>query len=349
MRVVQFLIGSYGGAEQFFVRLCVALAERRVEQLVLINDHPTLLANVREAGLRHEVLALSQLGGIVDRFRVAHLCRVFRADAVIAWMNRAARRLPPRGGHVNVGRLGGYYPVKNYGRCDHLIGNTPAIVAASIAQGWPADRIRMISNFTDPFGDAPDVSVDFGVGGDTVVLCALGRFDAWKGFDTLIEALAHVQGAVLLLAGQGEDDARLRALAERCGVSERVRFLGWLDDRGALLRRADVCVVPSRHEPLGNVVLEAWAAGCPVVAAASEGPSWLIEPGRTGMLVPPGDAVALAQALNKALKAPEDRRRWAVEGRRRWEAEFTAERICAQYVDFLMEIVGAHRTGKRER
>jgi glycosyltransferase involved in cell wall biosynthesis len=339
MRVVQFLIGSYGGAERFFVRLCTALQARGVEQLLLINDHPALVADVRAAGLHHEIFAPSRFGGLVDRPRVARSCRRFRADVVIAWMNRAARRLP-RGGHVNIGRLGGYYPVKNYRRCDYLIGNTPGIVAEAIAQGWPSDRIRMISNFTEPITDTAAAEDDFGIEPGIPVLCALGRFDPWKGFDTLIEALARVEGAVLLLAGQGEGEAHLRDLAQRCGVADRVRFLGWLDDRAALFRRADLCVVPSHHEPLGNVILEAWSAGCPVVAAASEGPSWLIESGRTGMLVPPADVGALADALKAALAAPEVRRKWADEGRRRWECQFTVDCICAGYVDFLGEIDG---------
>jgi glycosyltransferase involved in cell wall biosynthesis len=112
-----------------------------------------------------------------------------------------------------------------------------------------------------------------------------------------------------------------------------------------LFRRADICVVPSHHEPLGNVVLEAWSAGCPVVAAASEGPSWLIVPGKTGMLVPPADASALAEALNAALATQQVRTQWGAEGRKRWESEFTAERICAAYVDFLREVLSVRQAG----
>lgn len=337
MRVAQFLIGSYGGAERFFVRLCAALEARGVAQLLLINDHPALIADVEAAGLRREIFTPGKIGAW-DRYRVTRTCTSFRADVVMAWMNRAARRLPAKGRFVNVGRLGGYYPVKNYRRCDHLVGNTPGIVQDSISHGWPAERIRMISNFTDPLGDVAGASDDFGIKGDTPVLAALGRFDPWKGFDTLIDALAHVPRAILLLAGQGDGEAALRARAERAGVSDRVRFLGWLDNRAALLHRADICVVPSHHEPLGNVILEAWSARCPVVAAASEGPSWLVEPGKTGMLVPPADAPALAEALNAALADPKARNTWAAEGRKRWENEFTVDRICAAYMEFFQEI-----------
>jgi glycosyltransferase involved in cell wall biosynthesis len=337
MRVVQFLIGSFGGAERFFVRLCSALDERGVEQLLLINDHPALVADVTAAGLQYEIFTPSRLGGIVDRHRVDGRCRAFGADAVIAWMNRAARRLPKRSRCVKLGRLGGYYPIGNYHYCDHLIANTPGIAAHSISQGWPATRIRMISNFTAPLDVTEAPSNDFGIETHVPVLCALGRFDAWKGFDTLIESLACVEGAVLLLAGQGEGEEHLRALAQRAGVSERVRFLGWVEDRAALYRRADICVVPSHHEPLSNVILEAWSAGCPVVAAASEGPQWLIESGTSGMLVPPGDAAALAQALNDALADPARRKRWAQQGHMRWSNEFTEEHICTAYMDFLRE------------
>jgi glycosyltransferase involved in cell wall biosynthesis len=112
-----------------------------------------------------------------------------------------------------------------------------------------------------------------------------------------------------------------------------------------LFRRADICVVPSHHEPLGNVVLEAWSEGCPVVAAASEGPSWLIEPGKTGMLVPPANVSALAEALNAALATQQVRMQWGEEGRKRWENDFTAERICTAYVDFLSEVLGARQAG----
>ena len=82
-----------------------------------------------------------------------------------------------------------------------------------------------------------------------------------------------------------------------------MRFLGWRTDRGALLRAADICVLPSRWEPFGTVMLEAWAAGTPLVAAASQGPAALIEDGGNGLLVPVDDVAALAAAV-----APPDRR-----------------------------------------
>ena len=93
------------------------------------------------------------------------------------------------------------------------------------------------------------------------------------------------------------------------GIAERVRFLGWRDDVPALLAAADILVCPSRHEPLGNVVIEAWAAGVPVVATASDGPAGLIDDGESGLLVPlpgrpGGGAAGLAAAIERLCRDP---------------------------------------------
>ena len=98
-------------------------------------------------------------------------------------------------------------------------------------------------------------------------------------------------------------------------------------DRGALLAAADVCVLPSRWEPFGTVMLEAWAAGTPLVAAASQGPAALISDGVNGLLVPVRDPAALADALVQLLTDTDKARAMGAAGRRRFEERFTAERM----------------------
>src|SRR5208337_2463289 len=110
----------------------------------------------------------------------------------------------------------------------------------------------------------------------TPVLLVLARLQPAKGIDTAIRALAHIPDAVLWIAGDGPLLRDLQALADEVGVSSRVRFLGWRDDRSALLRAASLVLVPSRHEPFGNVVVNAWAHGVPLVATHSEGPGYLV-------------------------------------------------------------------------
>lgn len=99
-----------------------------------------------------------------------------------------------------------------------------------------------------------------------------------------------------------------------------------------------LCVTPSRREPLSNVILEAWSLGVPVVAAASEGPSWLIRDGETGLICPVDDAPALSAALSRAIGNTVLRRRIAEGGHAKWRAEFSEDAICRQYLDFFQRL-----------
>jgi glycosyltransferase involved in cell wall biosynthesis len=110
-----------------------------------------------------------------------------------------------------------------------------------------------------------------------------------------------------------------------------VRFLGWRNDPSALYRAADVCVFPSRFEPLGNVVIQAWAHGLPVAAAASQGPSALIRDSEDGLLVPVDDPEALAVAVRRLLDDPMLRIRLAQNGLARVEADFSQGAVVAQW------------------
>jgi glycosyltransferase involved in cell wall biosynthesis len=158
----------------------------------------------------------------------------------------------------------------------------------------------------------------------------------------LLEALAATPGVELRIAGDGPLRRRLERLAARLGIAARVAFLGWRDDLPALLADADLLICPSRHEPLGNVVIEAWSAGLPVVATASDGPANLIKDGETGILVPlspaGGAAAALARAIERVSGDAPLRRRVAAAGRRAYEAEFTERSVVARYRSFFERI-----------
>ncbi len=144
----------------------------------------------------------------------------------------------------------------------------------------------------------------------------------------------------LAIAGEGPLRPSLETLAARLGLGGRVRFLGWREDVPALLANADFLVCPSLHEPLGNVVIEAWSAGIPVVATASDGPRGLIRDGENGLLVPlpaepGGGPAALAAAIEALCEDPMLRRRLGQAGRRAYEARFTEAAVVARYRDFF--------------
>ena len=246
-------------------------------------------------------------------------------------MNRAAQAMPA-GPWVTAGRLGGYYDLKYYRGCRHLIGNTRGIVDWVRAQGWAAERVHHLPNF------APDLASGVAAPGERRVL-ALGRLHRNKGFDVLIRAMAAVPEAALTIAGDGPERAALEELARDEGVAGRVEFAGWRQDTGALLAGCDVLVCSSRHEPLGNVVIEAFSAGRPVVAAAVAGPAELIESGRTGVLVPPEDAGRLAGAIRTVLDDAGLAAGLATAAREVWVRQYAEAPVLARWRETLSGMV----------
>lgn len=343
-RLFQILVGEpNGGAERFFVKLALALRKRGVSQRIAIQRDEKRAAELRSGGCDVLQFDFSRgPGDLLERMRLRRRVREFGPDIVMAWMNRAARRIPG-GDFVKVARLGGYYSLRYYRKCDWLVCNTPDLVRFVAGKGWPAERAVMISNFGELSPAAPLPRGQLDTPDDATLLLAMGRFHPDKGFDLLLKALVNLPGVYLWLAGGGPLDGKLRALASELGVAERVRFTGWRDDQAALLGACDICVAPSRHEPLSNVIVEAWSLGVPVVAAASEGPSWLIRDGETGLICPVDDAPALAAALSRAIGNTALRRRIAEGGHARWRAEFSEDAICRQYLDFFQRIAAARQ------
>jgi glycosyltransferase involved in cell wall biosynthesis len=335
---------AHGGAEAFFDRLVGALARAGVVQHVLTRDHPERLAALRAAGLAPVAL---RFGGPLDwsttrRFR-REIAR-FAPDVVLTWMSRATAFCPPHDGaskrFVHVGRLGGYYDAKYYRACDHLIANTADIRDWLMTQGFAAETVHLLPNFVAATPAPPVARTELATPADAPLVLGLGRLHANKAFDVLIDALAALPTAHLWLAGEGPERAALARRAAARGVAGRVRLLGWRDDVPALLAAADVLVCASRHEPLGNVVIEAWAHRVPVVAAASPGPRGLIRDGRDGILVPVDDAAALAGALGRLIDDRALASALTRAGRARYEAEFTESAVVRQYLAFFNQVRG---------
>lgn len=323
-----------GGAEEFFVRLCGALGRAGLEQRVLIRRHPERAGRLREGGLD---VAELPFGGPLDLATPRRLKReigAWKPDVVLTWMSRASRRCPG-GDFVQVGRLGGYYPLRNFAGCRHLVANTRDLVAHIAACGWPEERVHYLPNFADSVPAEPLDRAMHATPADAPLLLALGRLHANKAFDVMLRALAALPGAFLWIAGEGPERAALEQEMRRLGIADRVRLLGWRRDVPALLATADLLVCPSRHEPLGNVVLEGWAHGRPVVAAASRGPAELIRDAADGLLVPVDDADALAAAIRRIMADRALAGALAAAGRARFEAEFAEPGVVARYMEFF--------------
>ena len=182
---------------------------------------------------------------------------------------------------------------------------------------------------------------------DAPLLLALGRLHRVKAIDVLLQALTLETRPYLWIAGDGPLRADLQTLARKLGVAERVRFLGWRDDRAALFAAADICVFPSRYEPHGTVTLEAWGHRTPLVAAASAGPAAYVRDGEDGLLVPTDDASALAVAIGRVIDEPGLADRLVEGGWRRYQADYTEETCVASYLQMFDRLLAERAGGER--
>jgi glycosyltransferase involved in cell wall biosynthesis len=170
-------------------------------------------------------------------------------------------------------------------------------------------------------------------------LLFVGRLVHQKGLDLLLPALAQLQRLPweLVLLGDGPQREPLQQMAAELGIAERVRFAGW--QRGADLeaeyQHANLFVLPSRHEGMPNVVLEAMASGLPVLATRIAGNEELVLPGETGELVPPENSAALQSALEYILPNAGLRQRMGEAGRARVEAQFSWVSAARQYLRLM--------------
>jgi glycosyltransferase involved in cell wall biosynthesis len=209
---------------------------------------------------------------------------------------------------------------------------------------WPAGKVDVVYNaveierFGEPASAALRSQLTGGEERPVVLTCA--RLHEQKGHAVLLRAATEVPGAVFALAGDGPEQGALKSLAAELGIADRIRFLGQRNDIPALLAACDVFALPSLYEGSSLAVLEAMAARRPVVSSAIGGTDELIDDGKTGALVPPGDAGALAAALRRLLGDAALRDSLARRARERVESRFTREEMVCRVMGIYEELLG---------
>jgi glycosyltransferase involved in cell wall biosynthesis len=266
----------------------------------------------------------------------------FKPELVHCWLRRAASLVSALDVPV-IGWFGGFYDPAHFKHCTHFIGVTPGIVEHMIAHGVARERAHYVQTFPT-LNDAPPVErTRHATPKDAPLLLTLSRLHEKKGLDTLLQALVGLPECVAWIAGDGPLEGHLKLLAEKLNIAHRVRFLGWRTDRAALLRAADICVLPSRWEPFGTVMLEAWAAGTPLVATASQGPRATITDGANGLLVPIDDPEALRQAIARLIADPPLKARLIDQGSRDYQSGFTRQAATLRMIEVYRQIIAEGR------
>jgi glycosyltransferase involved in cell wall biosynthesis len=205
----------------------------------------------------------------------------------------------------------------------------------------PANRVTRIASGVDPdvFADRDAARAElqrrFDVHMNQPILAAAGQLIERKGHDVLLDALPSViarhRRLKLLVFGRGPREAALKSRVRQLGIGDHVIFAGFVPRLEELLAGFDAFVHPARREGLGLVVLEALAAGVPLVASRAGGLVDAIEDGRTGLLVPPDDAPALTSALLRMLEDDGFRRRLSKAGRVGVAERFSVQAMADGY------------------
>ena len=206
------------------------------------------------------------------------------------------------------------------------------------ANGVAAERSTYIPTFPSVDDLPPLDRATLDTPEDANLLLTLSRLHPTKGLDTLLLALTDLPDCYLWIAGDGPMRAELEALARSAGVIGRVRFLGWRNDRGALLRAADICLLPSSYEPFGTVILDAWSTHCAFIACDSAGPRAHLREAENGMLVRAGDPAALAAAIRAVTTDPQLRDRIVANGYADYQARFTREAVTRQWMSYYEKL-----------
>ena len=352
-----------GGAERTLEHLLMSeAAEAWQWRLVFLEDGP-MVEQYRSAGLEVEVVPAGRLRQphrvIASVARLRRGMREWRPSLVLSWMPKAHLYAGPAAvlartrcvwyQHDFPSPRGVFERTHALIPADGVIATSKTVAAAQRAIRPSRRTIAVppgvdLERFTP--GDVAEARRNTGLPPGVPIVGMVARLQRWKGVHVLIEALPRLVDlvpdvqAVIVGGDDPQDPNHAEWLARRAtelGMADRVRFAGFHADPVPWMRAMDVVVNASRNEPFGLTVIEAMALGKPVVAVAEGGPTEVITDGEDGMLVPPGDPAALAEAVARCLNDRELALRIGQAAARR-AADFSSAAYARRLMDALTRL-----------
>ncbi|WP_420468267.1 glycosyltransferase family 4 protein [Panacagrimonas sp.] len=335
-----------GGAETSFQRIATALQHAGNPVMAAVRQGSEL-ARLLDGELPLCSLPMRNFVDLASIRAIRQAALAHGAQVIQSWASRATwlTRAPP--GVVHVARLGGYYKLRYFRHADGWIANTRGLRDWMVGKGFPPNRVEWINNFVPelPAGTVPSVSHEsLGIPVEALLVVSMGRFIDKKGFPDLLAAFARLPARIrdrpvhLLLIGDGPMMAELRAGSS--ALEPRVHFTGWLEQPLPVIAMADLFVCPSRVEPLGNVVLEAWSQGVAVVCTETAGGTELIHSGDTGLLCPTQDVPRMAAAMQRVLGDASLRAALAGNGLHHYRHRYGERKTLESTLDFYRRLQG---------
>jgi glycosyltransferase involved in cell wall biosynthesis len=367
---------STGGAELHLLALCRQLRRRGVETAVAclreqVRDSRSLRCDFENDGIRvlsleadgrYDLRSITRLGNLVAKERpdILHT-HLPRADAAGIF----ARLLHPTMAWVC--SVHGIYSVDWSGRwtlpffnflwqgADRVVAISHAVRDWLVKERSLPDRKIAVIHYgieSERFWKADsDLRAKFGLG-DKFIIGTIGRLEPRKGHEYLIEAINQIRNtipsAALVIAGHDpwKYGPNLQALTDRLDLREHVKFVGFQNDIPAFLSALDIFAFATTSEGFGQVVVEAMAAGKPVVTSKIPPLTEIVVDGETGLLVEPEKPDEFARAMHWLLTHPEEGHRMGNQGRERVKNCFTAEKMAEETLLLYNEVL-CERTAKR--
>ena len=358
-----------GGTELNALRTAERLDRSRFDvSVVCLQEQGPLLTRYRQQGIPVITLPLKRLHGLTALRQGTRLCRYFvrrRVDIVhshdvynnifaTVWARMARTRVViasrrwvddvPRTALRVVNRYA-------YRFADCVIANSQAVGDLLISDDRVReDRVAIVSNFVDesafgPIANAAALRAQLGVPPGSIVIGCVAALRPIKNHETLVAAFAVLRQRWptlrLVLVGDGQARQSLECLVRKLGLMELVHFAGVRPNEPNLHHLFDVSVLCSQSEAFPNSIVEAMAAGKPVVATRVGGVVDAVVEGETGFLVPPRQPAALAAAIGRLLTEPERRREMGRAGARRARAQYHASRVLPSLESLYERLLSA--------
>ncbi len=353
MKIAQVMLNqNYGGAQRYFVDLCLELAERGHSVLSVIRRN-SIVESELISMKNIEVVAVNNRFGWYDPFAANQIqiaLNRFRPNIVQAHMARAAflvGKIKPAGEWPLVAKTSNRMNGQYYRNMDVAFPTTTQAAKSEYHRNIPQHKFaKVIPNFSR-LEPVPTVVKPVRI----EKIFAAGRFVKKKGFNILLEALAELKAIdmnfSLKIAGDGPEFSRIKALSIELGINDKVQFLGHRNDIPDLIKNADLFVLPSLHEPFGIIVLEAMAMGTPILATRTDGPLEVFDD-HSAILVDIGDKTSLADGLRQAIQDPERCRSRAQNALNAYKSCYTADavvpKVLALYNDVIQQFECKHGT-----
>lgn len=341
-----------GGAERALCQLVTRLDRQHWQpQVYCLGPEGTLVTTLQAAEIPVQCFGARTPWDVGIVFRLARELRRFRPRLLQTFLfhaniaGRLAGKLArvPRivsGIRVAERRSRWHLPVDRYTNClvDGNVCVSQAVAEFSYHAGLSRHKTLVIGNGVEFGPIAAAMPLDresLGLPADARVLLSVGRLDHQKGYHYLIDAMPALvrefENVHLLLVGEGPAREELASRIVENQLQKRVHLLGWRDDIPRLLKTAEVFVSSSLWEGLPNAVLEAMAAGLPIVATSVEGSSELLTDGQTGRLVAPRSSSDLQEALEWMLRNPAVAQQWGQAAQVQAKTNWTWDAICEHY------------------